>query len=281
MVYEHKKPLLKLCSAIILHLPALFFSVLLGFCVIQMPGISYADTLKGLPEEMKGAEYVGMETCVACHEEEHKEFQLSAHSRISIDNDKTGAVQGCETCHGPGSLHVDAEGGLNKPGKTLIINPSENPQTCFACHSDKELQFRLPYRHPVLEGKMSCSDCHDLHGSDKRPWTSTSLDETNGACFDCHKDKRGPFVYEHEAVREGCTNCHDVHGSIHDKMLVVRDANLCLRCHSQADMALTIGDNNHTTNVGTNSARLNEGTCFSGGCHIAVHGSNFEPHLRY
>ena len=64
-------------------------------------------------------------------------------------------------------------------------------------------------------------------------------------------------------------------------VMIVRDWNLCLRCHSQADTATTIGDNNHTTGVGTSSGRLNEGTCFSGGCHTAVHGSNFNAHLRY
>ncbi|MCA9400897.1 MAG: hypothetical protein KC713_04680 [Candidatus Omnitrophica bacterium] len=216
-----------------------------------------------------GAEYVGMETCVTCHEDEHREYQLSSHARIEIKTDDGTLVQGCETCHGPGSMHVDAGG-----GKGTMIKADKNPQMCFSCHSDKEMEFRLPYRHPVLEGKMSCTDCHNIHGSDKNPWTLTSLDGTSGVCFNCHKEQRGPFVYEHEAMREGCTNCHNVHGAINDKMLIVRDNNLCFKCHSQADMSVTIGDSDH-------SGRLDEGTCFSGGCHTAVHGSNFNDHLRY
>ncbi len=241
--------------------------------MILFPQNALAVGPEGEMKKMEGATYVGTEVCMTCHEKEYREYELSPHARVELSEPDGTIVQGCETCHGPGSEHVDQGG-----GKGTMPKPSQNPGMCFQCHTDKEIQFKLPYRHPVLEGKMSCSDCHDSHGSDKRPWTTTSLDGTSGVCFECHKAQRGPFVYEHEALREGCTNCHDVHGSIHDKMLIVRDSNLCFRCHSQADMATTIGDSNHTTG---GSPRLSEGTCFSGGCHTAVHGSNFDDHLRY
>ena len=156
------------------------------------------------------AEYVGMETCESCHEEEVKKFQLSTHARISIPGEKNVKAQGCEMCHGPGSLHADAGGGKG----VHILNPKKDPDACFKCHMDKKAEFSLPYRHPVMEGKMSCSDCHDSHGEEVKPWTATSLKGVNEACFKCHKEQRGPFVFEHEAVRESCTTCHKVHGSI-------------------------------------------------------------------
>ena len=215
------------------------------------------------------AEYVGTETCAACHAKQYQEFRHSTHSRISVPGESAYA-QGCEMCHGPGSLHVEAGGGRGVGG---IINPRKDPSTCFACHLDKKAEFRLPYHHPVLEGKMGCTDCHTPHAPEVRPWSATSLKDINEVCFRCHKDQRGPFVNEHEALREGCTTCHKVHGSIHEKMLLVRDANLCLRCHTQTNFP-TIGGSGH-------SSRLNQGTCFSAGCHTAVHGSNFDEHLRY
>ncbi len=218
--------------------------------------------------KIEGATYVGAETCVVCHDKENREFQLSTHSRINLDDKDATVVQGCEMCHGPGSLHVDASG-----GKDNILSPRKNPQVCFSCHLDKKAEFMLPYRHPVLEGKMACADCHSSHGTDARPWTGTSLEGVNQTCFNCHKEQMGPFIFEHEAVREGCTSCHKVHGSIHEKMLLARDSNLCLRCHTQMDFPF-IGDSNH-------SGRMPSGTCFSGGCHTAMHGSNFDDHLRY
>ena len=177
------------------------------------------------------AEYVGSETCASCHTKQAKEFAHSTHARINIPGD-TIKAQGCEMCHGPGSLHVAAGGGRGVGG---IVNPRKDPSACFACHLDKKAEFRLPHHHPLLEGKMSCIDCHSAHGEEVRPWSATSMKDINEACFRCHKEQRGPFVWEHEALREGCTTCHKVHGSIHEKMLVARDNNLCLRCHTQID----------------------------------------------
>ena len=215
------------------------------------------------------ATYVGTETCAACHTKQEKEFRHSSHARIAIPGD-VGVAQGCETCHGPGSLHVEAGGGRGVGG---IINPRKDPSTCFECHLDKRAEFRLPYHHPVMEGKMSCADCHNAHAPDVRPWSATSVEGINQACFKCHKDQRGPFVFEHEALREGCSSCHKIHGSIHPKMLQARDNNLCLRCHTQVNFP-RIGDSSH-------AGRFRDGTCFSAGCHTAPHGSNFDDHLRY
>lgn len=210
---------------------------------------------------------MGSETCATCHEKETKHFKMASHAKISIPSDGGKTIEGCEMCHGPGSLHADAGG-----GKGVFINtPGKDSSACFACHSEKRAEFNLPFHHPVLEGKMSCSDCHDPHGESKT-WTGTSLESINEKCFECHKEQRGPFVFEHEAMREGCTSCHQVHGSITDKMLLARDNNLCLRCHTQT-AAVTIGNSGH-------GGRLPSGTCFSGGCHTGVHGSNFNDHLR-
>lgn len=247
----------------------IFLSLFLGgLLLLSSQPVQAGDAYtRFLSPAMKDATFVGTETCAACHDKEFKEYKLSTHARIGI-GESEDAVHGCETCHGPGSVHAE-----NGGGKDNILNPRRQPELCFNCHTDKKAEFRLPYRHPVMEGKMSCSDCHSAHGTDIRPWTATSLSDVNETCFKCHKEQRGPFVWEHEAVNEGCTTCHKVHGSIHEKMLIARDNNACLRCHAQMDFPV-IGKSNHGT-------RLSQGTCFSGGCHTAVHGSNFDDHLRY
>jgi len=219
-------------------------------------------------EMLKTATYVGTETCITCHEKQGREFKLSTHARISPKEVPEGVANGCEMCHGPGSIHAEASG-----GKDNIINPRKHPETCFTCHMEKKMEFKLPYHHPVLEGKMGCVDCHNPHGDDVRPWSTTSMEDVNEKCFKCHKDQRGPFVWEHQAVREGCTTCHKVHGSIHEKMLVIRDYNLCLRCHAQEGNSM-VGNDNHTGD-------WIRGACWSAGCHTSVHGSNFDYHFRY
>lgn len=238
------------------------------FCAVMIGIISITASLWAAE-----AEYVGMDTCAMCHEKEAKDFKRSDHARIFVAS-KNKEGQACETCHGPGSLHADAETKADK--RATIINPKKNPEACYKCHLDKKASFSLQYHHPVPEGKMSCSDCHDPHGEDAvKPNTIASLPVKNAVCAKCHKEQTAAFVYEHEALREGCTVCHDVHGSINDKMVIERDSNLCLKCHSQEGFITNsmIGDNAHT-------GRIQQSTCFSGGCHTAVHGSNYNDHLR-
>ncbi len=235
-------------------------------------GVTSAQAAVKAPDAaLKGATYVGMETCVSCHEEQAKQFKLSPHARL-ITKDKEDLAQGCESCHGAGSIHVDAGG-----GKVGFVNLDKDPSNCFACHMEKKMEFKLPNRHPVLEGKMSCSSCHEPHGPDAMA-NLTSLEGQNDGCVKCHKDQKGPFVYEHDALKEGCVACHKVHGSINDKMLLTRDSNLCMRCHTQTNFSSSTGT---IGNTGSHVGRMQGGTCYSAGCHTAMHGSNYEPGLRY
>ncbi len=240
------------------------------FFFIFVPFAPAAKVDRILKPPITGAEYVGQETCVTCHEKESREFERSTHGKFSV-NDKEALGQGCESCHGAGSKHVDAGGEKGK----FILNPKKDPQPCFQCHLDKKAEFNLQYHHPVLEGKVSCVDCHDPHAEEVTPGTAVTLEGPNETCFKCHPDKKGPFVYEHDALREGCTICHNPHGSINSKLLVAGDVNLCLKCHYEQAFP-TMGDYNHG---GTQPNNLSRGrkNCFQ--CHVAVHGSNFGPTL--
>ncbi len=215
---------------------------------------------------------MGSDTCATCHEKQSKDFERSMHAKFSV-KDEEALGQGCESCHGAGSKHVDAGGGKG----VFISNLAKDPQACFKCHLDKKAEFNLQYHHPVLEGKVSCVDCHDPHAEEVRPWTATTLEGPNEVCFKCHKDKKGPFVFEHDALKEGCTICHNVHGSINDKLLVAGDViNVCLRCHYES--GFVADDGKTSTTGGSRFTGRGKQSCLS--CHLAVHGSNFSKTLR-
>jgi predicted CXXCH cytochrome family protein len=228
-----------------------------------------------VPLEIPGAHFVGNQACLDCHADIVRNFPASPHARVHFENAALAGETGCESCHGPGSKHIEA-GGVK-----FIINPGKDPAACFQCHLDTHAEFSLPQHHPVIEGRMNCGQCHDPHGSDiLKPAGGLAMARQDESCAQCHREQTRPFVFEHDALREGCTVCHDPHGSINQKMLVESDPNLCLRCHAQVPSPgvtaghIYIGNTDHTT-------FLSMGTCWTAGCHTAVHGSNVDPRLRY
>ncbi len=220
------------------------------------------------PPQIAGATFVGADSCADCHEDVTRGFSGATHSWLK---NHEGTDISCESCHGPASIHVETGGALQ-----TIVNPKRSPEACFDCHLDKRGEFRLAHSHPVIEGQVSCSDCHDPHQGDAVMGRGTSLASQNDTCMQCHQAQRGPFAFEHEAMREGCTTCHQPHGSVNDRMLEARNANLCLKCHFQERRGgeIMIGGRNHTGFLGT-------GTCWSAGCHEAVHGSHVNSSLRF
>jgi len=75
------------------------------------------------------SDYVGAETCKACHQELYESWEKSAHWKTTLRANSPPAQQGCESCHGPGAAHV-AGGG----DKTKIF--------IFKEHSAKEVNER-------------------------------------------------------------------------------------------------------------------------------------------
>jgi len=184
------------------------------------------------------------DTCLGCHAGTHPNFLRSPHAKAGVS---------CLGCH---SVHAA------KTEEALLT--ATQPQLCFKCHSDVKPNFGMPFHHPVNEGVVSCSDCHDVHGTFGDSNLRSTADQ-NKICTKCHAETRGPFVYEHAAVRaEGCLGCHSPHGSQNARMLNMPTINtLCNQCHSRVA--------NHTvTGMGAGSDEL--APCTS--CHTYIHGSN-------
>ncbi|MBI1839561.1 MAG: hypothetical protein HYR88_01760 [Verrucomicrobia bacterium] len=247
-------------------------------CLLLLSSCGTIERTVVAPPHIEGASFVGNKTCFECHTNISRSFAMSRHAQIQVIAGKGGDLHGCESCHGPGSLHVAGGGGRGK----FIVNPGNKPEACYECHLQVRTEFNLPQHHPLPEGRMNCVQCHDPHGLDiMKPATSgLAMARVNESCATCHREQTRPHVFEHEAMREGCTVCHSPHGSINAKMLVERDSNLCLKCHAQipvpgtAGLKIFIGKLDHTANL-----RL--GGCWSAGCHAAVHGSQVHPRFLY
>jgi predicted CXXCH cytochrome family protein len=221
------------------------------------------------PPQIPGATFVGSADCAQCHENITGNFHDATHAHIMAEGENAKGI-GCESCHGPGSIHSQQGGGVG-----TIINPEKNPETCFQCHLDKRGEFALPYSHPI--DQIGCTGCHEVHQGDAILGGGTQLMSASESCLKCHDAQRGPYVFEHEAMRDDCTSCHNPHGTVNAKMLKSRNSTLCLQCHQQQQTVtgqILIGGRDH-------AAFLSRGTCWTAGCHEAVHGSHVNSSLRF
>ena len=150
-------------------------------------------------------------------------------------------------------------------------------EVCFACHAEQRADSFKYSHHPIREGKVVCSDCHAPMGSA----TEHLLKEfsVNETCYNCHADKRGPMLWEHQPVREDCTNCHTPHGSVEQRLMKENMGFMCSSCHSSNSSRSSSGGafGGAGSVPGHNPIQYqaelaNQRECLN--CHSQVHGSN-------
>jgi len=259
------------------------------------PHESQGRTVPSDQPVVEKARRVGSETCSVCHEDPHPGIERSPHASLagscekchgpgsahvvsggSADRilsparlPKTRQAALCLSCHGREPRGIGwhrgehARAGLSC---TTCHDPltsraessvKREPELCATCHQDVAAQFRLPNHHPLDRGGVTCGSCHDPHSDGVR---FLSLELKKERCFDCHRDKRGPFLFEHEADRQdGCVICHTPHGSANRRLLTHRRvSDLCIQCH-----------------VTPASHNLAKGSPFKNclNCHGNIHGS--------
>jgi DmsE family decaheme c-type cytochrome len=200
---------------------------------------------------MKPAEV--SETCLTCHNRgTHAGWEGSKHAARNVS---------CATCH---SVHSP------KSPEHQLVKPTET-QVCATCHRTQVAKTERAVAHmPVREGKMSCSSCHNPHGSITNVKNLKTGGSVTELCVSCHTEMRGPMLFEHAPVRENCATCHDPHGSSNDRMLVARMPMLCQRCHIASKHPATLYDKDQITTSKSN--RMFGRSCVN--CHSTVHGSN-------
>ena len=190
--------------------------------------------------------------CLTCHAGAHPNFERSPHAKAKV---------GCADCHSV--HHFKSEENLLKVSQ---------PELCYSCHTEMKSAFAQPFHHKVDEGLMTCSDCHDPHGTFQGKQLKTTADQ-NAVCTKCHTETAGPFVFEHPVVKaEGCVSCHSPHGSPNARLLNVGNVNtLCLQCHSATNLpAFPNAVSEQGGPVHNQAAQYTPCT----NCHSQIHGSN-------
>jgi DmsE family decaheme c-type cytochrome len=182
--------------------------------------------------------------CMTCHTTHQRiDWKGSSHEFNDV---------ACASCH---TVHR---------AKDPILDKRQQAKMCFDCHAEKQPKFLQTSRHPVRDGQMACTDCHDVHG--EKGVGLTAKGNTRQLCVKCHTEKRGPFLWEHAPAAEDCGNCHDPHGSNHAALLKKRVPQLCQQCHMPAQHPSIAMKDGMRGNI-----LLKTKSCTN--CHSGIHGS--------
>ena len=197
--------------------------------------------------------------CLQCHKGRERIFwEGSIHASSQL---------GCSDCHNP----------MARISRTGLLARESVSEACFTCHAAQRTEFRKKSHMPLAEGRMSCSDCHNPHGSATRPLLKA--DTVNQLCYGCHAEKRGPYLWEHAPVRKDCLNCHVAHGSSHESLLVVARPFLCQQCHAQVTHPAALVTRSNLPRGARPDERAVNRSCSN--CHSQVHGSNHPSGSRF
>jgi DmsE family decaheme c-type cytochrome len=214
------------------------------------PGELHIDS-----EEVADIRFPSNADCASCHDVGHDTligWSTSEHRRSGVL---------CSDCHDP---HDRQPFGLRATGAVThatLRTAGDTTRLCASCHPDVAASFELPSHHPLGEGMVQCTDCHQPHGS-----RQFALASATRQCTTCHQDYAGPWIYEHAPVTEDCTQCHAPHGTSSRALLETNEPGVCIGCHSVAESGAVHDPMAFTTRCSD--------------CHSAVHGSYGDEHLR-
>src|ERR1035437_4491073 len=121
---------------------ALFLACLLNTAIVAQGQAANPKTPFAPPP---GPQYGGSNTCKPCHEDQYKQIQATQHWNTNLANLKKGTGQewhGCESCHGPGSAHVDGGGDKSKIFSFKGATAQQVSARCQTCHSTTRPDFQ-------------------------------------------------------------------------------------------------------------------------------------------
>lgn len=250
-------------------------------------------SLEGTPHGQAGFAKLSARNCEECHGpgSAHVDDPDNADLRPTLARltpDERTAV--CRNCHSggarflwDGSAHAsqqiscaDCHSVHSPKSESSQLQRANETEQCLSCHKDVRADLWKTSHHPVREGRMSCVDCHNPHGGQGAKMIRAA--SVNDQCYECHAEKRGPFLWEHAPVRESCVNCHAPHGSNHLKLQKTSVPYLCQECHANTRHPGSLYDNTTLADAARASNRIFNRACVD--CHAAIHGSN-DPSAPY
>ncbi len=199
-----------------------------------------------------------VKTCTKCHADasfmktynpslaidQLEKYRTSLHGKKNIKGDVKAAE--CVSCHGSHEIQ-------NAKDIRSSVYPTNLPQTCAKCHSDKDYmkEYKIPtdqysefsksiHGVTLLKkkdfGAPACNDCHGNHGA-----TPPGISSISKVCGSCHALNAELFsasphkkAFDEKEFPE-CETCHGNHGVVDatDQLLGINQGSVCIKCHQE------------------------------------------------
>jgi len=195
-------------------------------------------------------------SCSGCH---------NTGTQINYDKSKdtfktTWADLGvaCESCHGPGSKHLDAKEGdksgtITNPAK--IPNPARAAMVCGSCHirgSSPDGKYGYPHGYkPGDQLNFMFNEQPKLHPDDSSranrqqyiDWKKSGHAREGIMCWDCHYSHRKGNANKYQTKASGSSLCRSCHKVENKGVHGIHSVNNCVGCHmSPVGKRATKGD---------------------------------------
>jgi predicted CXXCH cytochrome family protein len=211
------------------------------------------EAARAFDSNCAGCHFTGMRLTGNPSDGLHARAVADSNGEFDIDGDgRLDEINvGCESCHGPGSEHIESRTRGQRIVSPSLLTPERELVLCGACHSRPQGKAA-----GGTEAPLSASGYMPAPGVRRRDYLRDFTQRVDASARELYPSgdsksnhqQYGDFMhsgmYRNGRVLMTCSSCHDAHGSdsaTHMLLKAADDNSSCTGCHSSSEFTAPRG----------------------------------------